>query len=393
MEPLLNHLEGKSLVFLPTKSTAQHKIAHIYADKNPTNTQELFDKFDTMFKQFKLFIYPSHNFNFMNTCGYCGDNDHNINDCKETDYKIRPSDQQKIYNKKFIKRGNEYTLSDHNRSSYSKIRQITNTRHNNNLNNHNQKQTSIGEQHTPQNRRQPNTVNRYKQNYNTNDNQPKNLQSRHHTQKTNLDQANKSTNNITQSNDTIPDATNTNIVHDTTEIEKLKMKIAELETIIKDISSELQLNTTKQKQHTEEIKLLKDQERQHSMKLETINQNCSQIQHNINLQALAINEIPKILAIVENIQANSFHNQNDGSSDAYGENNYAHPPHHQYEDEEFYNNSQNDYDSNNGYESSGTVNEEVHPDPDYTPSRVRSGFPSLTSTVGNLLGYSDKRAY
>ncbi|RGB28721.1 hypothetical protein C1646_767484 [Rhizophagus diaphanus] len=268
-----------------------------------------------MFKQFKLFIYPSHNFNFMNTCG------------------------------------NEYTLSDHNRSSYSKIRQITNTRHNNNnSNNYNQKHTTVADQHIPQNRRHPYTVNRSKQNYNTNDNQTKNSQTKQYTQKTNLDQVNKFINSTTQSNDSIPDATNTNIVHDTTEIERLKVKIAKLETIIKDISSELQLNTTRQKQHTEEIKLLKDQERLHT--------------------------------ILENIQANSFHNHNDGSNDAYGENNYAHPPHHQYEDEEFYDNSQNDYGSNNGYESSGTVNEEVHPDPDYTPSRVRSGFPSLTSTVG-----------
>ncbi|RGB37089.1 hypothetical protein C1646_666451 [Rhizophagus diaphanus] len=131
MESLLDHLEGKSMEFLPTKSTALHKIAHIYADKNSTNIQELYEKFDTMFKKFKLFTYPAHNFDYMKTCGFCGDDNHNILDCKETDYKIRPSDQQKIYNKKLIKRNNEYTLSDQNKSSYSKIKQLTNTRDNN----------------------------------------------------------------------------------------------------------------------------------------------------------------------------------------------------------------------------------------------------------------------
>ncbi|RGB30315.1 hypothetical protein C1646_793907 [Rhizophagus diaphanus] len=394
MEPLLDHLKGKAMEFLPTKSTVLHKIAHIYADKNSTNIQELYEKFDTMFKSFKLFTYPAHNFDYMKTCGFCGDDDHNILDCKETDYKIRPSDQQKVYNKKLIKRNNEYTLSDQNKSSYSKIRQLTNTHDNNKLNKAPQKQDNHNENRYQRNKHQPQNEGIYKWDNKATNNKPQNIRSTQSAQKITVGNNNINNNNNVQNNGGISNNTTTNTTNDNTEISKLKERISYLETVIKDISSELQVNNMKQKQHTEEINLLKTQERQHTMKLESISQNCNQIQNTINNQAVAINEIPKMLAILENIQANSFHNMDESRSKAYGSNNYTHPNHQLYEDDQSYNYSQNEYDDpNNRYESSEMVNNVIYPDENYTPSRVRSGFPSISSTVGGLLGFNNKESY
>ncbi|RGB43044.1 hypothetical protein C1646_661742 [Rhizophagus diaphanus] len=330
----------------------------------------------------------------MNTCGFCGDDDHNILDCKETDYKIRPSDQQKLYNKKLIKRNNEYTLSDQNRSSYSKIRQITNTRYNNKPNSNIPKQDYHHGNTYRRSRHQSQVEGKHNGNNKTINNNSQNLHPIHSAQPITFRNNNNINNNNIQNSDGVSNNTTTNITNNNTEINKLKEKIIHLETIIKDISSELQVNNKKQKQHTEEINLLKAQERQHAIKLETISQHYNQIQTTINNQAVAINEIPKMLAILENMQANSFHTSNAPTNEAYGSSNYAHPPHQLYEDEQSYNNSQSDYDdSNNGYESSDTVNNVIYPDKNYTPSRVRSGFPSISSTVGGLLGFNNKESY
>ncbi|RGB38626.1 hypothetical protein C1646_755514 [Rhizophagus diaphanus] len=74
MMPLLDYLQGRSIEILPTKPISLHKIAYIYTDISENDSVKKFSKFDTAFKGFKLFIFPSDDFIY-NTriCDLLGD--------------------------------------------------------------------------------------------------------------------------------------------------------------------------------------------------------------------------------------------------------------------------------------------------------------------------------
>ncbi|PKK58655.1 hypothetical protein RhiirC2_795978 [Rhizophagus irregularis] len=103
MIPLVDHLNAKSIEILPTKPVSLHKIAHLYVDITDKDYKDLVNKFDTDFNGFKIFIFPFKDFVFNNTCGFCGDEGHNVYDCKESDYTILPHNQEKRFRKKLLK--------------------------------------------------------------------------------------------------------------------------------------------------------------------------------------------------------------------------------------------------------------------------------------------------
>ncbi|RGB42715.1 hypothetical protein C1646_750615 [Rhizophagus diaphanus] len=273
-------------------------------------------------------------------------------------------------------------MGDQNKSSYSKIKQITNTRNNNKPNRAPPRQDNYNGNTSQRHLYQSHVEGMHNWDNNTPSNKTQNTRPTYSTQKRTVG----NNNNNKQNDNGVPNNVTMNPANDNKEISQLKEKITYLETVIKDISSQLEVMNMHQKTHFEDIKLLKTQERQHTMKLESISQNCNQIQNTINNQAVTINEIPKMLAILQDIQANSLRTSDASTNEAYESSNYAHPPHQFYEEEQNYNNSQSDYaDSNTGYELSDTVNNVIYPNENYTPSRVRSGFPSISSTGGFMM--------
>ncbi|PKB95822.1 hypothetical protein RhiirA5_435965 [Rhizophagus irregularis] len=75
--PLTDHLNARSIEFLPTKPVSLHKVANIYCNIDDDNHVQ-YTKFDTNFQGFQLHIYPAQKFNLNDTCGYCGKENHNI---------------------------------------------------------------------------------------------------------------------------------------------------------------------------------------------------------------------------------------------------------------------------------------------------------------------------
>ncbi|PKK56826.1 hypothetical protein RhiirC2_799222, partial [Rhizophagus irregularis] len=130
MLPLTNHLRTRSIEFLPTKAASLHKVANIYCNTADQDF-ELYNKFDTNFQGFQLHIFPAQGFILNNTCGYCGKENHNIYDCAETDYSIIPYNKEKKYRKKFLQRQHAYKLNDNIKNSYNQIRSYSN--HGNNI--------------------------------------------------------------------------------------------------------------------------------------------------------------------------------------------------------------------------------------------------------------------
>ena len=108
--PLVDHVKGKSLSFVPTKRTALHKVAHIYTEIPLDSTEGLLQHFNTDFKGFNLQIYPR--FNYMNTCGNCGINTHQTHECTDDNYRINPKTKVKEFIKKLIKRPDAFQDDD-----------------------------------------------------------------------------------------------------------------------------------------------------------------------------------------------------------------------------------------------------------------------------------------
>ncbi|CAB5200561.1 unnamed protein product [Rhizophagus irregularis] len=63
-------------------------ITHVKDDQS-----SIIEKFDTPFNGAKLFIFLASQKKYTETCGYCGDDNHIINDCKETDYVLLPNNR------------------------------------------------------------------------------------------------------------------------------------------------------------------------------------------------------------------------------------------------------------------------------------------------------------
>ncbi|PKY36653.1 hypothetical protein RhiirB3_459785, partial [Rhizophagus irregularis] len=176
----------------------------------------------------------------------------------------------------------------------------------------------------------------------------------------------------------------------------LKKQITHLNTIIKDLSSQIKGLDITQKTHNKDIKLLQEQERCHAEDIEKIRVECEKTNTTITKQSEIISDIPEMASILRNINNSGVLTHYQPQQEAYGTHNYAHPPHnlyveeHVHQQEEIYSEYE---DSNNGYESSDTINTRIFPDDDnYTPSHpTSSSFPSITSRVGGFLGLNQRQ--
>ncbi|PKY31114.1 hypothetical protein RhiirB3_448553 [Rhizophagus irregularis] len=216
--PLTDHLNARSIEFLPTKPVSLHKVANIYCNIDDDNHVQ-YTKFDTNFQGFQLYIYPAQNFNLNDTCGYCGKENHNVYNCSETDYTIIPHNKERKYRKKFLKRQNSYTLNDNVKLSYDQIKSLMMSQRYQNKKPHNSTTISRDNCHHrgPTSR---STIILDNDIYNWDD-QPHNAN------------ANKTTTKGKQ------------IASDNSNNDELLNRIVHLETIIKDLNSEIKgLNTT-----------------------------------------------------------------------------------------------------------------------------------------------------
>ncbi|PKY55214.1 hypothetical protein RhiirA4_503719 [Rhizophagus irregularis] len=175
--------------------------------------------------------------------------------------------------------------------------------------------------------------------------------------------------------------------------EDLIKRITQLETIIKDLRSEVGGLNIKQKQHAKDITLLQEQERRHEKDMALLNQHLTTINNNMIEQKVTISSIPRIVSMLENMeQSGIFAQIADNDDSAYGNDNYSYPHPSNFTEEQqqqYYNEEYED--SNSGYESSGTVETvNIFPDPNYTPSKPTGGYPTITSTIGskfsNMIG-------
>ncbi|PKK70994.1 hypothetical protein RhiirC2_849484 [Rhizophagus irregularis] len=382
MLPLTNHLRARSIEFLPTKAVSLHKVANIYCDITEKDFV-LYDKFDTNFQGFKLHIFPAQGFILNNTCGYCGKENHNLYDCPETDYNITPHNKEKKYRKKFLQRQHAYKLKDNIRNSYDQIKSLTKK--------HDQRPQS----QTRFNRYNPNN---YKNN--NQDNNPQSIPPNGHVHPKGFNPRPKRTPVVhldnwdnaksLQANTSSPSTKGKQTVNQQPSDDALTKRINHLETIIKDLSSQIGgLNIT-QKQQKEDIKLLQEQARLTMMNMEKLNQQLNTINTTLTEQTTTISGVPKIVSFIENMEQNGFFSQfNDNNNyhndPAYGSDNYAYPPHSDFVDERLFNDEHND--SSSGYESSSTVEtHDVFPDSSYTPSRPTGGYPTITTSIGNTFG-------
>ncbi|CAG8729833.1 13971_t:CDS:2 [Rhizophagus irregularis] len=344
----------------------------------------IIEKFDTPFNGAKLFIFLASQKKYTETCGYCGDDNHMINDCKETDYVILPNNRGRRFRKKFLARSNKFTMDDSNKSVYNRIRIITRSTPNEHNLNHNGPNQSLHSK--------PKHPNSTKYNYNqTQYQQPRHGKSINNTQSIPHGSWARPTeeSGYNSSNKGKGREQNDDIV-------ELKKQITHLNTIIKDLSSQIKGLDIVQKTHNKDIKLLQEQERRHAEDIEKIRVECEKTNTTITKQSEIISDIPEMASILRNISNSGILTRYQPQQEAYGTHNYAHPPHnlyveeHVHQQEEIYSEYE---DSNNGYESSDTINTRIFPDDDnYTPSHpTSSSFPSITSRVGGFLGLHQRQ--
>ncbi|PKY53912.1 hypothetical protein RhiirA4_499929 [Rhizophagus irregularis] len=387
--PLTDHLKARSIELLPTKSVSLHKIANIYCN---TNDQDFvaYNKFNTFFQEFKLHIYPAETFNLNDTCGYCGLNGHNVYHCTEENYTIIPHNQERKFRKKFIKRPNSYNLNDEMKHSYEQIRSLTASQKNRPRSqkrpyqdpSYNQTHMNGKDKENSNRTEYPNRFQRRSQAlphgnlYNWDESS--NLKTSQPSSSRNNKQTESSTNNGSNAD--------------------LLKRIVQLETIIKELNSEVVGLNVKQKQQAKDITLLQEQERRHQKDMALLNQHLVTINNNMAEQKPAIASIPKIVTMLENMEKfGMFSQMAQDNNNAYGNDNYSYPPHSSFTEEQQQQYYNEDYeDSNSGYESSGTVEtHDIFPDPNYTPSKPTGGYPTITSAIGNsfsnFMGYGQDK--
>ncbi|UZO16581.1 uncharacterized protein OCT59_007966 [Rhizophagus irregularis] len=374
--PLTDHLNARSIEFLPTKPVSLHKVANIYCNIDDDNHVQ-YSKFDTNFQGFQLHIYPAQKFNLNDTCGYCGKENHNVYDCSETDYTIIPHNKERKYRKKFLKRQNSYTLNDNVKLSYDQIKPLM-----------------FSQRNRPNPHGRHNTRPPPNQGYQTK--APNNSTFTPRDKRHNRGPASRSTfipDNDMNNWDVNPNNANANKptikgkqrASDNSNNDELLNRIVHLETIIKDLSSEIMGLKITDKQHKKDIIFLKEQETRHANNMEKLNQHLTTINENMAKQAATISGVPKIVTFLENLEQNGFFSQFNDNNQAYGSNNYSYPPHDEFVTEEHLQEEYND--SQSGYESSSTVEtHNVFLDTDYTPSRPTGGYPTITSSISNKFG-------
>ncbi|PKK73551.1 hypothetical protein RhiirC2_847546 [Rhizophagus irregularis] len=362
--PLTDHLNARSIDFLPTKPVSLHKVANIYCNTDDDN----------------------HKFNLNDTCGYCGKENHNVYNCSEVDYTIIPHNKERKYRKRFLKRQNSYTLNDNVKSSFDQIKPLMSSQRNRpNLNGRNNTRPSYNQGYQMQKPNNP-AFNHRDRRHN------RNLTSRStsipHNDMNNWDE---NPNSVNATNPTIKDKQKTSVKSNNDE---LLNRINHLETIIKDLSSEITGLKITDKQHKKDIIFLKEQETRHANNMEKLNQHLATINNNMTQQSAVISGVPKIVSFLENLEQNGFFTQFDTNNQAYGSTNYSYPHHDNFVNEEHLQDEYND--SQSGYESSSTVEtHNVFPDTDYTPSKPTRGYPTITSSIsnkfGNMLGLGHKQ--
>ncbi|PKB99875.1 hypothetical protein RhiirA5_505487 [Rhizophagus irregularis] len=116
--------------------------------------------------------------------------------------------------------------------------------------------------------------------------------------------------------------------------DELLNRIVHLETIIKDLSSEITGLKITDKQHKKDIIFLKEQETRHANNMEKLNQHLTTINDNMSKQAATISGVPKIVSFLKNLEQNGFFSQFGDNNQAYGSNNYSYPPHDEFVTEE-----------------------------------------------------------
>ncbi|PKK65496.1 hypothetical protein RhiirC2_786077 [Rhizophagus irregularis] len=380
MLPLTNHLQARSIEFLPTKAVSLHKVANIYCNMTEKDF-ELYNKFDTNFQGFKLHIFPAQGFILNNTCGYCGKENHNLYDCMETDYSITPHNKEKKYRKKFLQRQHAYKLNDNIKNSYDQIKSLTKKQ-----DQRPQLQTR-STRYNPNNYRNSNRDNNpqkippispaYPKGFNP---RPKRTPIAHLDNWDNAQPLHANTSSSTTKGK--------QTVNQQSSDDALTKRINHLETIIKDLSSQIGGINITQKQQKDEIKLLQEQARLNMMNMEKLNQQLNTINTNMTEQNTIISGVPKIVSFIENMEQNGFFSQinNQYHNDlAYGSENYAYPSQNDFVDERLFNEEHND--SSSGYESSSTdETHDIFPDLSYTPSRPTGGYPTITTSIGNTFG-------
>ncbi|PKY39313.1 hypothetical protein RhiirA4_452489 [Rhizophagus irregularis] len=416
LSPLTDHLKARSIEFLPTKSVSLHKVANIYCN---TNDQDFvaYNKFNTCFEEFKLHIYPAESFNLNDTCGYCGQDGHNIYHCTEKNYTIIPHNQERRFRKKFIKRPNSYNLNDEMKNSYDQIKSLTNS-HKNRPGSQKRQNPDSSYSQAHRNAKTKEYTNRagYSNNFQRrpqasphgnlyNWDEPPNLNAKQSTSSGKNKEATPHSNlynwdepprvNAKQSTSS---GKNKEVELNNSSKDDLMKRIIQLETIIKDLGSEIGGLNIKQKQQAKDISLLQEQERRHEKDMAQLNQHLTTINNNMVAQSQTIASIPRIVTMLENMEKSGIFSQiAHNNNDAYGNANYSYPPHSSFTEEEqqhYYNEEYED--SNSGYESSGTVEtRDIFPDPNYTPSKPTGGYPTITSTIGskftNMIGYGQRR--
>ncbi|PKY50868.1 hypothetical protein RhiirA4_467559 [Rhizophagus irregularis] len=373
--PLTDHLKARSIEFLPTKTVSLHKIANVYCNTNDKDFTA-YNKFNTFFQEFKLHVYPAETFKLNDTCGYCGLDGHNVYNCTEKNYTIIPHNQERRYRKKFIKRPNSYNLNDEMKNSYDQIKSLTTSQKNRPRTQQrqnpdlprNQAHINKGTKENPNRTRHP-----YKFQGRPQATPHGNLYNWDESPNSNVNRLpslakNKQVESVNGSND------------------DLIKRIIQLETIIKDLSSEIGGLNIKQKQHTKDITLLQEQERRHEKDMALLHQQLTTINNNMIEQKQTISSIPRIVSMLENMEQSGIFTQlADNNDNAYGNDNYSYPHPSNFTEEQQQSYYNEEYDgSNSGYESSGTVETlNIFPDPNYTPSKPTGGYPTITSAIGN----------
>ncbi|CAB4487399.1 unnamed protein product [Rhizophagus irregularis] len=244
----------------------------------------------------------------------------------ETDYTIIPHNKERKYRKKFLKRQNSYTLNDNVKLSYDQIKPLM-----------------FSQRNRPNPHGRHNTRPLPNQGYQTK--APNNSTFTPRDKCHNCGLASHSTfipDNDMNNWDVNPNNANANKptikgkqrASDNSNNDELLNRIVHLETIIKDLSSEIMGLKITDKQHKKDIIFLKEQETRHANNMEKLNQHLTTINENMAKQAATISGVSKIVTFLENLEQNGFFSQFNDNNQAYGSNNYSYPPHDEFVTEE-----------------------------------------------------------
>jgi hypothetical protein len=377
------------MLFLPTTNTSLHKVAYVFTKDRNTTNGEILPQFNSDFYGFKLFIYPSTTVKVVNTCGYCGNKDHTVINCQETDYIITVNTKEKRFRKRYLPNKNKYVMKDSIKDSFNRVKRFTS----NSINNVNRQHTSAElHQRTANNKQPPN----YRQN-------PNNFQQSQRTYfrpSTSQDKQQTTDHlNAPSSSTSSTTSKGKNIERNVdNQIELLKLENDKLRKINQDISSQLTTLIATQKKQSEDITTLQQQHSLNQKNIDLLRREHIETTNTIQQLVETTSTIPKMYEILLQLQ----HNSSPPQQEAYIPQDIAPPPQHSYHPEHELYESDDNYDneyeeqegSQSGYESTETVYRTQAPDVNYTPTpNPISSFPSISSSLGNLFGRNNNDNY